>query len=157
MKEIIACPGEIVVMQGDCIITSYALGSSLGICMYIADSKIGGFVNSILPSGDIAHKDSKYVKDGIVMLYDKLCEKSQARESICAKIIGGASLFMLPDNRWEYAVGKANIDAAHETLKQLQIPLLSEDVGDVYGRTIHFHLDDGMVYIETGNRYLYYI
>ncbi|MFR6487509.1 MAG: hypothetical protein ACLUQK_08290 [Clostridium sp.] len=34
MKEVVARPGELVIAQQDGIITSYALGSSLGICLY---------------------------------------------------------------------------------------------------------------------------
>lgn len=157
MKEIIARPGEIIIEQGDHIITSYALGSSLGICLYDEGIQLGGFVNSILPNTDTTQGDGKYVDSAIRQLYHKMLAQGGNEKDIYAKLIGGAKLFLLPEADMDEDIGKANIHAAYEALIDLHIPIKSEDVGDRYGRTIHFHLLDGLVYIETRNNYLYHI
>lgn len=69
MKEVVARPGELVIAQQDGIITSYALGSSLGICLYDKEKRVRGYVNSILPENPGAQQNAKYVGDAVMMLY----------------------------------------------------------------------------------------
>ncbi len=157
MREVVARPGELIVEQGDCIITSYALGSSLGICLYDATHKIGGYVNSILPKNPNKIPDAKYVNDAIKLLYDTMQHHAILEQELSAKIIGGARLFQLPQDVCMQEVGRLNIQAAYAMLTHLQIPIIKEDVGDMYGRTLHFHTESGIVYIETGSRYVYHI
>ena len=156
MNEIIAYPAEIIIAKENTVITSLALGSSLGICFYDAFNRIGGYVHSILPKENNS-KDVKYVNVAIHRLYEKILEAGADKEALRAKLVGGAKLFYLPCDNKVNDVGKANIAAAYEELHALGIPIAAEDVGDRYGRTIHFHMEDGLVYIETRYRHLYYI
>lgn len=158
MKEITAHPAEIIIAREDTIITSPALGSSLGICFYDISHQIGGYVHSILPKDhEKNHQDVKYVNVAIHKLYEAMLEAGADRTAIRAKLVGGAKLFYLPYDSKVGDVGKANISTAYEMLHELHIPIVAEDVGDRYGRTLHFHMDDGLVYIETRYRHLYYI
>ncbi len=157
MKEVVARPGELVIAQQDGIITSYALGSSLGICLYDKEKRVGGYVNSILPENPGTQQNAKYVGDAVMMLYHAMQRYAVHDHQLYAKIIGGAKLFLLPDEDRSKEVGRANIQAAYAALTRLHIPIEGEDVGDMYGRTLHFHIETGIVYIETGNRYVYHI
>lgn len=158
MNEIIARPAEIIIAQGSSIITSLALGSSLGICLYDAKKQIGGYVHSILPEESAQGKqDLKYVNNAVRKLYEAMLKAGSDTENLQAKLIGGAKLFHLPEELHGYDVGKANVKSACNVLEQLGIPVVKEDVGNVYGRTIHFHVEDGLVYIETRNKHLYFI
>lgn len=49
MKEIIAHPAELIIAKDDEVITSYALGSGMGICIYDTMKHIAGFIQSLLP------------------------------------------------------------------------------------------------------------
>lgn len=157
MKEIITRPGELFIETGDAVIICYALGSSLGICLYDHYQHRGGFVNSLLPENQNNCTDIKYVKNAIEILYHKMEEQGSRHEDISAKLVGGAQLFTLQDQDEEHHIGKANIRAAYQTLMSLHIPITSEDVGDTYGRTLYFHLEDGSVYIETSHQNIYHI
>ena len=158
MKEIMARPAQIIIAKEDTIITSPALGSSLGICFYDAVNHVGGYVHSILPKEKGKNAENvKYVNVAIHKLYAAILEAGADKEKIRAKLIGGAKLFYLPYDSKVSDVGKANIATAYEELHALGIPIAAEDVGDRYGRTIHFHMEDGLVYIETRYRHLYYI
>lgn len=158
MKEIITRPGEVVVATEDSVIVCYALGSSLGICLYDSLNHIGGFVNSLLPKSNDNKLDMKYVDNAIIALYQHMLKQGSKCENILAKLIGGAQLFVLQNqDQEENNVGKANIKSAYQTLMNLNIPILSEDVGDTYGRTVYFHVVDGSVDIETSNKSIYQI
>lgn len=158
MKEIITRPGEVVVATEDSVIVCYALGSSLGICLYDTLNHIGGFVNSLLPKSNDNKLDMKYVDNAIIALYQHMLKQGSKCENILAKLIGGAQLFVLQNqDQEENNVGKANIKSAYQTLMKLNIPILSEDVGDTYGRTVYFHVVDGSVDIQTSNKSIYQI
>lgn len=159
MKEIITRPGEVVVATEDSVIVCYALGSSLGICLYDSLNHIGGFVNSLLPKSNGNKLDMKYVDNAIRSLYQQMLKHGSECENILAKLVGGAQLFVLQnqDQDEQHNVGKANIKSAYQTLMELNIPILSEDVGDTYGRTVYFHVVDGSIDIETSNKNIYQI
>lgn len=156
MKEVIARPGEIIIETGNSVITSYALGCSLGICLYNAKKKLGGFVNSLLPTYHTVDDQLKYVDTAIVILYKEMLKHGSDHHDLNAKIVGGALLFDLLENT-EDDIGKCNTISACATLTRLNIPIIGEDVGDTYGRTVHFHTNNGVVYIETGNKHVYHI
>lgn len=155
MNEVVARPGEIVIENETNVIICYALGSSLGICLYDAHKQIGGFVNSLLPVNPNQKHDLKYVDNAIEALYRQMQEHGCEHKDICAKIIGGAHLFIFQDHGKDHDIGKANIKVAYNTLMALHIPIASEDVGDTYGRTLYFHMEDGSVYIETSQKKVY--
>ncbi|WP_455684568.1 chemotaxis protein CheD [Thomasclavelia sp.] len=157
MKEIIARPGEIVIEMENSIITSYALGCSLGICLYDSKKKVGGFVNSLLPTYCAVDDELKYVDTAIMILYQEMLKHGSHHDDLNAKIIGGALLFDLLVNDEEDDIGKCNTISAYTTLATLNIPIVGEDVGDTYGRTVHFHINNGVVYIETGNKHVYHV
>lgn len=159
MKEIITRPGEVVMATADSVIVCYALGSSLGICLYDSLNHIGGFVNSLLPANNGKKADMRYVDNAIIALYQRMLLEGSHHEDIFAKLVGGAQLFVLQnqDQDDEHNVGKANIKSAYQTLMELNIPILSEDVGDTYGRTVYFYVGDGSVDIETSNKNIYQI
>jgi len=46
-------------------------------------------------------------------------------------------------------IGERNIKAAKRALRDLGIPLVAEDTGGTYGRTMRFHISDGKVTISS--------
>ena len=49
-------------------------------------------------------------------------------------------------------IGERNVEAVRETLAAYGIPLVAEDVGENYGRTVYFMLEDGMVKVQSVNK-----
>lgn len=94
---------------------------------------------------------------GIQQLYDQVTSISESHQPLIAKLIGGASLFQGKNQQHEDDIGHRNIKMAYDVLMQLHIPVVAADVGDTFGRTLHFHLDDGNVYIETKRDFIYHI
>lgn len=157
MKEIIAHPAEIVIAKDKEVITSYALGSGIGICIYDTMNKTGGFIQSLLPKAKHQNnKDLKYIDTAFKMLYELMLKEGCQHEHLIVKLVGGATLFQFPDEVVA-DIGKANTKSAYHMLEELHLPLAGEDVGDRYGRTIHFQAEDGKVHIMTKNKYLYTI
>ena len=71
---------------------------------------------------------------------------------ISAKIVGGASMFGQLVSGAGINVGERNVLATREALAVAGIPVLAEDTGLDYGRSVYFHLDDGRVEVRSLKR-----
>lgn len=157
MKQYVARPGELIIAKSPDLITSMALGSSLGICLYDDKNKVGGVVQSFYPHNPKNEDDCKYVDSAIRLLYQKMLDRGAEAKYLSAKLVGGARLFQLHIDGFQEDIGNHNVMSAYETLQALKIPIKNADVGDAFGRTFHFQLSDGIVLIETKQRITYHI
>jgi chemotaxis protein CheD len=144
---------DYAVRKGPHVIATIGLGSCVAIALYDRESRIGGLAHILLPSRAMSRETSnpaKFPETIIpVMLQDmkKLGSSSNAR--ISAKIIGGASMFGQLVTGNGINVGERNVTATREILAQEGIPLLAEDTGLDYGRSVYFYLEDGRVEVRS--------
>jgi chemotaxis protein CheD len=68
---------------------------------------------------------------------------------LSAKIVGGASMFGQLAAGTGVNVGERNVVATREVLAAHKIPLVAEDTGLDYGRSVYFHLADGRVEVRS--------
>jgi len=135
-------------------LVTYALGSCVGIALYDSEMHIGGLSHIMLPSSslsvDRAEEDRmKYADTAIPDLIDALERHGSKRSSLKAKIIGGANMFNSTGTSFVETIGSRNVEAVKNTLSSLGIPLVAEDVGSNYGRTVYFQLEDGKVRVQS--------
>ena len=135
-------------------LVTYALGSCVGIALYDSISHIGGLSHIMLPSSSlrangIIDDRMKYADTAIPDLISELERLGAKRSSLRAKIIGGANMFNTTGTSFVDTIGERNIEAVRQVLAQLSIPLVAEDVGANYGRTVYFLLEDGKVKVQS--------
>ena len=70
-------------------------------------------------------------------------EKGAKRSRMVAKIAGGAQMFSFQNKSELVRVGDRNVEASKKKLKELGIPIIAEDTGDSYGRTVIFYPETG--------------
>ena len=68
---------------------------------------------------------------------------------LIAKLAGGACMFSQNPRLDILNIGKQNVEAVHKVLKEWRIPIVSEDVGNTYGRTIEFDTVTGELLIHA--------
>jgi chemotaxis protein CheD len=131
------------------ILVTYALGSCVGICLYDRVMKISGLSHILLPEAAICPSDNnvmKFADTAVQTLIERMERSGANRARLTAKIAGGARLF---GNGIGIQIGDRNVAAVKEQLARFRIPLIAEDTGLNYGRTVEFHSDEGTVYIKT--------
>ncbi|HWQ31042.1 MAG TPA: chemotaxis protein CheD [Negativicutes bacterium] len=134
------------------ILTTLGLGSCVGICLYDTSTRISGMVHIMLPSSVQIKNNSnqaKFADTGIVRLLEDMIKMGARRNRIVSKIAGGAQMFNFNDTSDMMRIGARNVTATKETLKQLNIPIIAEDTGGNYGRTIELYSETGMLLIKT--------
>lgn len=147
---------DYAVRRGDHVIATIGLGSCVAITLYDREARVGGLAHILLPSPAMSRETANPAKfpETIVpvMLAEmrKLGSKPGAR--IAAKIVGGASMFGQLVAGSGINVGERNVAATRNVLEGAGIPLLAEDTGLDYGRSVFFHLDDGRVEVKSLKR-----
>lgn len=134
------------------ILTTLGLGSCVGICLYDSSTKISGLVHIMLPSSVQIKNNSniaKFADTGIVKLLEDMLKMGAKRSKLVSKIAGGAQMFNFNDASDIMRIGARNVAATKETLKSLNIPIVAEDTGGNYGRTIELYSETGILLIKT--------
>lgn len=135
-----------------CILTTLGLGSCVGVALYDTQRKIVGMAHIMLPSSQQARNNSniaKFADTAILKLIDDILKLGANRTSIIAKLAGGAQMFSFSEASEMMRIGSRNIAASREMLEQLKIPIISEDTGGNYGRTIELSSNNGKLLIKT--------
>ncbi len=136
-------------------LTTLALGSCIGLTLYDPRTKIGGLVHYMLPDSTAIADNSKIAKfadTGIRELLQQVLKAGAGRNSLEAKIAGGARMFAVNQATLIGNIGERNAIAAKEILKELKIKLVAEDTGLNYGRTVELRCDTGEFYIKAINK-----
>lgn len=137
------------------MLTTLGLGSCVGISLYDKATKVVGMAHIMLPSSKQARDNNniaKFADTGIVDLVNKMMQIGANRSTIVAKLAGGAQMFAFGNTLEVMRIGERNIDASRQILSMIRIPVLSEDVGLNYGRTIELYSADGSVLVKTIGR-----
>ncbi len=135
----------------DCI-TTIGLGSCVGIAIRDKQNKIGGLVHVMLPSSKEVRSTgnvAKFADTGIPELVRRLEKMGALRSRMVAKIAGGATMFAFQSKSELTGVGDRNVAATKAVLKALNIPILAEDTGANYGRTVTFNPDTGAYEVKA--------
>jgi chemotaxis protein CheD len=133
-------------------IITLGLGSCVGISIYDRLSDFGGLAHIMLPDSSQFKniiKIGKYADLAIPNMLEELLAKGINKRGLVAKIAGGASMFRFSDEKLTMDIGARNIIAVRNSLKQLGIPLIAEDVGGNSGRTMILDLENKSVHIKT--------
>ena len=144
---------DYAVRKGGHVIATIGLGSCVAIALYDRDARVGGLAHILLPNKSMSRETSNPAKfpDTIVpvMLDEMRLLGSSPAARISAKIVGGASMFGQLVSGTGINVGERNVTATREVLAAANIPLLAEDTGLDYGRSVYFYLDDGRVEVRS--------
>lgn len=136
------------------ILQTAGLGSCVGVCLWDPVTKIGGLAHIMLPYSAQAHSsanEAKFADTAIPLVVRRMEKKGALKSRLVAKIAGGAQMFSFYSGNDIMRIGERNAEAVKETLVNMKIRLLAEDVGGNYGRTIEFYTENGKLYIRTIN------
>ena len=134
-----------VCVSPDSVIT-LGLGSCVGIALRDPVTKIGGLAHIMLPDSTTIRNNSnipKFADTGIEELVKQVTKKGANRNRLVAKIAGGAQMFAFGSNSEAVRVGERNVQAVKKKLGELKIPILAEDTGKNFGRTVIFYPETG--------------
>lgn len=134
------------------VLTTLGLGSCVGITLYDPALKIAGLVHIMLPSSKAIKNNSnlaKFADTGVQLLLEELLKSGANKRRLVSKIAGGAQMFSFDSKNDIMKIGERNVIASKEVLKNLKIPIISEDIGGNFGRTIELYCETGILMVKT--------
>jgi chemotaxis protein CheD len=140
-------------------ITTYALGSCIGVAIYDPVTRIGGMLHYMLPEASLNIEKARenpymFADTGIPMLFRNAYQQGAVRSRLLIKLAGGANVM---DSSNFFNIGKRNYLAARKLLFKNNLLITSEMVGGVSGKTMKMRLSDGRVEIKLPGGEVRYI
>jgi chemotaxis protein CheD len=149
VNKIVVKIGEYTISDNSNILVTHGLGSCVVVTLYDGEKKIGGMLHYLLPENPDRGKKSKYADTGIELLLTKLLEKGSNIKDLKAKLFGGSVMFSDFESNEDSSIGTRNIEKARNILKKYNIPIVGEDVGGNYSRSVEFDLSTGITKINS--------
>ena len=137
------------------VLVTYALGSCVGICLYDRLTRVAGLSHIMLPSSTLSRdkaQPARYADTAIPLLIKRMVAAGASQSRLRAKIAGGAKMFATASNSSLSNIGQRNVAAVKETLRAYGIPIIADDTGKDYGRTLYFSAEDGSMRIKSAKR-----
>ena len=134
------------------VLTTLGLGSCVGVAIFNRYTRIIGLAHVMLPYSAQASKSTnaaKFADTAIQKLVEKMIGMGAKKEHLIAKLTGGAQMFAFNQYSDIMRIGYRNITACREKLEEMRIPIVSEDTGGNYGRTIELYSDTGRLLVKT--------
>lgn len=139
---------------GDTLVT-LGLGSCVAILLHDPVARVGGMAHVLLPEKQLARDSanlSKFASTAIPLLAEEVVGAGARPERLKARLVGGASMFASLMSPGSLNMGERNLKAAREALRELGIPVVAEEVGADYGRSVRFHVAEGRVVVSSVGR-----
>lgn len=142
-------PGEYYVTQRGIVIVT-VLGSCVSVCLRDRMSGIGGMNHFMLPGnvdGGISpiSASARYGVYAMEILLNHLLKLGARRNSLEAKVFGGGSVLrgMTANN-----VGARNAEFVLDYLQTEKVPVVAQDLLDIYPRKVYFFPENGKVMVK---------
>jgi chemotaxis protein CheD len=143
-------PGEYFATGRDMVLVT-VLGSCVCACIRDRVNKIGGMNHFMLPdSGQDKNnplgESARYGVYAMEILINQLLKMGAKRSNLEAKVFGGASVLrgFTVNN-----VGERNAEFVLQFLKTEKIPVVAEDLLDIYPRKVYFFPATGLVRVKN--------
>lgn len=151
-QRVVVGVGDLAVSNnGNVNVSTFALGSCVGIVIYDSEVKVGGLIHIMLPESSIsaekaAKQPAMFADTGIPLFFRNLCGLRAERRRMKAYVAGGASVISGSDM---FKIGERNILATKKMINALGISVVRADIGGVNNRTVHINIGTGEVSLKT--------
>nr|WP_284335624.1 chemoreceptor glutamine deamidase CheD [Comamonas sp. NoAH] len=137
-------PGEYFV-TGENMVICTVLGSCIAACLWDRTVGVGGMNHFMLPEGDSADTSGRYGSYAMEVLINEMIKLGARRETMQAKIFGGGQVMA---NFTTMNVGERNTEFVTQYLQTERIPIVSEDVLDIYPRKVVYFPATGKAMVK---------
>jgi chemotaxis protein CheD len=129
------------------VLSTYALGSCIGVVAYDPVVKAGGILHLMLPDSTIspekaAKQPAMFADTGLPMIFRALVGMKAERRNLRVFLAGGAAVLQGEDT---FKIGERNAQAATKFMQANGIYVKFSDLGGQQNRTIHLEVATGRV------------
>jgi chemotaxis protein CheD len=149
---------QIVVGMSDCrigdadgqVLTTYALGSCIGLAVHDAEAGVGGLLHFMLPDSAIdpaggRENPCKFADTGIPLLLEAVCRRGASKRRLVVAAAGGARML---DPESFFDIGRRNYQAMRKLLWKAGLLLHAEAIGGDRSRTVRLEIGAGRFWMH---------
>jgi chemotaxis protein CheD len=149
---------QIVVGISDCrvgdangqVLTTYALGSCIGLAVHDAEAGVGGLLHFMLPDSSIdpagaRENPCKFADTGIPLLLAEAYRRGALKRRLVVTAAGGAQM-LDPQNFFD--IGRRNYQAMRKLLWKAGLLLHAEAIGGDRSRTVRLEIGSGRFWLQ---------
>ncbi|MDR2940230.1 MAG: chemotaxis protein CheD [Clostridiales bacterium] len=152
MQKVIVGMADLNFVKYPDILTTIGLGSCVGIALYDPSTKMAGLAHVMLPDSTKIQNntnEAKFADTAIKKLVSDMLRSGASKSFMRAKIAGGAQMFSFNSTNESMRIGDRNTEAVIKLLAEYRIPIVANDTGNTYGRTIELYSEDGRLVVKT--------
>ncbi len=132
-------------------LSTYALGSCVGVVAYDPVVKVGGLLHLMLPESKLspekaAAQPAMFADTGLPMMFRAFQGMKGELSRTRLFIAGGASVLCMNDT---FKIGERNLRATADYLSRLGLRVQHSAVGGTTNRTVHLNIGTGAVSLKT--------
>ncbi len=121
------------------------LGSCVAACLYDAMLGVGGMNHFMLPGRESDTVCSRYGVHAMELLINDLLKRGARRSRLQAKVFGGGNVL---SGFYSDPIGTRNAAFVLEYLAAERIPVIAQDLGDIYPRKVCFFPQTGRTLVK---------
>jgi chemotaxis protein CheD len=153
-QRVVVGVGDVAVSNNPQVtLSTYALGSCIGVVAYDPVARTGGILHLMLPDSSIspdkaAVQPAMFANTGLPLLFRSLYGLKAERARLRLFIAGGACVLAGKDT---FRIGERNIRATLDYLSLQGFTFSDPAVGGTVNRTIHLEVGSGEMNLKTPN------
>lgn len=153
-KVVVGLAEMVVSNNQNVTLTTYSLGSCLGIAVYDPVVKAGGLLQIMLPKSDIdpikaAKHPAMFVDTGVPALFRAAYQLRAEKHRMLIVVAGGAQVM---DDHGFFNIGARNYEALCGLFKEHSLRIHAEQVGGLVNRTLRLNLATGEVRLKVSGQ-----
>lgn len=151
-QRIVVGVGDMAVSNSSSMILStYALGSCVGVVVYDPSTQASGLLHFMLPDSTISPEKAKsqpamFADTGFVTLQRSLQGLRVNLPRARTYLAGGAGVISSSD---AFRIGEKNIAAAQKWVQRLGLTVVAADLGGFNNRTLHLNISNGELTMKS--------
>jgi chemotaxis protein CheD len=151
-QRIVIGVGDLAVSNNpEVILSTYALGSCVGVVAYDPMVKVGGILHLMLPEASLspekaARQPAMFADTGIAHFFRQLAGFKAIPGRMNFFVAGGACVLSGTDN---FKIGERNARATFDLLARNGCRNAIKDVGGFHNRTVHLDMNTACVTIKS--------
>ena len=150
MDVIVGVADMKVINDTEAVLTTYSLGSCIGLIIYDPIVKVGGLLHYMLPEssldGDKAKKNPYMFGDtGIPLLFKEAYKLGAKKNRIKNFVVGGAQIL---DQKGLFNIGQRNFTLLRKMFWKNNVMIDFQEVGGNDNRTVKLEIKTGQVLVK---------
>lgn len=155
MSEIRVRVADYAVSAAPDVLVTIGLGSCVAISLHDPVAGVGGLAHILLPSEAMSRERenrAKFAGTAVPLLIEHMLTLGARHARLQAKLAGGAAMFAALVTSQTLQMGERNVIACRAALQAAGVPVVGQDVGGDFGRSVYFNVADGVMRVRSVRR-----